>query len=265
MSTRTHNIALLTSILVIFFIYYFGSSSDNFYVVSDIVNILTAALAVFFGFIVVKKSDTNNIQGKALLFIFLAAVLWMLAESAWGYYEIGLGIQTPETTVADLLWYLGYFSVMIGFHYIWKIIRPTISKLRNYISFLVSTATFFISSVFVYYDTFSPERSLIDNIVINGYVVFDLTLIVVGILTILSFRGGNLAKPWAILAASIIIMLIPDFIYSKYINTFNPADLYTILWSIGYLLMAFSFHYYSHVLDDMKAHSKNRKNNRKNA
>lgn len=90
------------------------SQSDAIIAASDLSRILTVGAAAVISAIVVARQNVTGIFGRAYLALAVGLVLWLAAESTWGYYELVLQIERPFPSIADALWLSAYGP--IGFH-----------------------------------------------------------------------------------------------------------------------------------------------------
>jgi hypothetical protein len=106
--------ALVGAIIAINIIVLATSQSDAIVVTSDLSRILTVGAAAVISIIVVARQNVTGIFGRAYLALAAGLVLWVAAESTWGYYELVLQIERPFPSIADALWLSAYGP--IGFH-----------------------------------------------------------------------------------------------------------------------------------------------------
>ncbi|AIF84974.1 hypothetical protein NTE_02938 [Candidatus Nitrososphaera evergladensis SR1] len=107
-------VALVGAIIAINIIVLATSQSDAIVVTSDLSRILTVGAAAVISIIVVARQNVTGIFGRAYLALAAGLVLWVAAESTWGYYELVLQIERPFPSIADALWLSAYGP--IGFH-----------------------------------------------------------------------------------------------------------------------------------------------------
>lgn len=108
-------IALVVAIAAINLVVLAASSQpDALVTASDLSRILTVGAAAAISVVVVARQNVSGIFGRAYLALAAGLVLWLAAESTWGYYELVLHIERPFPSVADALWLSAYGP--IGFH-----------------------------------------------------------------------------------------------------------------------------------------------------
>jgi hypothetical protein len=107
-------IALVGTIVAINLIVLATSQSDAIVAASDVSRIMTVGAAAAISVMVVARQKVTGIFGRAYLALAAGLMLWLAAESVWGYYELVLKIERPFPSIADALWLSAYGP--IGFH-----------------------------------------------------------------------------------------------------------------------------------------------------
>jgi hypothetical protein len=80
----------------------------------DISRILAIGFAAILSLVVVGRQGIAGIFGRAYLAISVGIILWLMAETIWGYYEIVLQVEKPFPSLADAFWLAGYGP--LGYH-----------------------------------------------------------------------------------------------------------------------------------------------------
>jgi hypothetical protein len=81
---------------------------------ADLSRILAIGFAAALSLIVVGRQGIAGIFGRAYLAISAGIILWLIAETTWGYYELVLQVEKPFPSLADIFWLAGYGPV--GYH-----------------------------------------------------------------------------------------------------------------------------------------------------
>ena len=58
--------------------------------------------------ITVYRQKLDGLYGKTYGSLAIGLGLWFIAEIIWTYFELGLQINTPFPSIADLFWLVGY-------------------------------------------------------------------------------------------------------------------------------------------------------------
>ena len=70
---------------------------------------VTAAIALCAAIIVLfRQIRVHSQYSKTFGFLAVGVGLWFTAEIIWTYYQLGLGIETPFPSLADVFWLAGY-------------------------------------------------------------------------------------------------------------------------------------------------------------
>jgi uncharacterized membrane protein len=80
---------------------------------------LVSSVAV--SLITVMKLGLKSKEGRYYLSLCIGMVLWLIAESIWGYSQIILQIPMPYPSIADCFWLLGYAFLGYHFYYSFKV------------------------------------------------------------------------------------------------------------------------------------------------
>lgn len=233
---------------------------------SDIIEPLSALIAVGLASLVVHKQKLDGLIGKVYASLAIGLVLWFIAGVIWSYYQIVIGIEIPTLSPADALWLIGYVPFM---YYIFRMFRFFNRSPNRYDVIIVSIAAaiylIFIMDAVIEVSEFSTQNSFIKFLVSIAYPILDVILIVPAALMILDSarkdhdgrRGGKLVSiPWIFL--SFIIMTIADsgFVYSSNAGwTQGVIWIWTPFYISGYLVMAAGLFWHNRffIFDEKKA------------
>ena len=119
-SVRNNIICVLIGSIVFTSVLIILSPDDKKVILCDIIEPLAAAIAVGFSLLVIYRQKTDGLMGKAYTFLGVGLVLFLIAEIIWSYYEIGLKIENPFPSIADVLWLIGYGPL---FYFVFKMYR----------------------------------------------------------------------------------------------------------------------------------------------
>ena len=64
--------------------------------------------AAILSLVIVYRQGLDGLLGKAYAALAIGISFWFIAEMIWTYYQVGLGIESPFPSVADLFWLIGY-------------------------------------------------------------------------------------------------------------------------------------------------------------
>jgi hypothetical protein len=223
---------VFTSVLIIF------SPDDKKLILCDIIEPLAAAIAAGFSVLVIYKQKTDGLMGKAYTFLGVGLVLFLIAEIIWSYYEIGLEIENPFPSIADVLWLMGYGPL---FYFVFKMYRFFgASHSRTHQLFvLVAGAAFVMFLITGISETadFTTQVGITSFLISITYPILDTILLIPATLIILNPMKGELTSiPWIFLA--ILIMSIGDstFAYSSNVTAFQTTGW---IWNLFFITSYF--------------------------
>lgn len=200
----------------------------------------TSAGAFALAVTVAVRQGWSGLYGKAQAAFALAIGLWLAGELLWTYYELGLGIDTPFPSLADVAWLAGYGPAAYYLLKIYKFFgaghrRLTIGALLSTSAFVAYTA---ITIVLVSAD---PEGDALSLVVSLLYVAVDGLLIVPAILILSRLGKGKLTGvPWFLLSIAILVFAAGDvgFAYHSATDMGESDWVWDPLYNTTYIMMA---------------------------
>ncbi len=231
---------LIVSVVVPSLIILFSPNESKIFV-CDIIEPLSAAVAVGLSIVVIYRQKIDGLIGKAYASLAIGLALFLAAELIWSYYEIGLGVQSPFPSVADGLWLIGYGPL---FYYVFKMYGFFGGSHSKYQQILIlAGAVAFLSfpiggiSESANFKTPSGITSFLISV---AYPIFDVVLIVPSALIMLNSPKGELTSvPWIFLA--FLIMSLGDSIFA-YASNIPILQEFNWIWNLffisSYLVMA---------------------------
>lgn len=218
-------------------------------------NILTIAFPLFtviVSFLLVRKLGTSGLQARAVLFLFLGFLSWLIADILWMIFN------SAVVSPADIFYLLGYALVFVGIIYGVRLSSPDLfkNKLRGII-FLFIMALLIVGYFYFFPLSWDSEISVLENILTSGYIIADLLLIIPLILLCYSLFEGRLSRGWILIFLGTVISLAGDLWYAKnyalYEAGTNAIDL---VWYAGYLVWIYAMVEFRRAHEEMKEHLK---------
>ncbi|MGI0036730.1 MAG: hypothetical protein ACRD99_00040, partial [Nitrososphaera sp.] len=177
--------------------------SDTNYVYFDILRIGTIASATLLSIVVFGKQGSKGLFGRAYTALAVGLAMWLVAESAWGYYETVLGEESPFPSIADAFW-LGAYGGLL--YYVFSMYRFFGKGVKKYqmaavVGIIGGFAFFYLQSLISV--SLPPDGESMDEYIIPlaisvAYPVLDVILMVPAILIVLNSGKGQLTSiPWA--------------------------------------------------------------------
>lgn len=174
------------------------SGSDIEIFVGDLSRIGTISAAAILSLIVVVRQKTSGLFGRAYASLAASLLLWVVAESIWGYYELGLGVETPFPSIADAFWLSAYGP--LGYH-LFSTAKFFGKGVKKSTIVIVTTAAalflaFYVQAIAEIFALEGPEA--LPSLAISiAYPVLDVILIVPAVLMITNAGRGQLTSiPW---------------------------------------------------------------------
>ena len=228
----------ITSVIAISCTILFSSTEevDRIYI-GDIIEPLTAAIALGISSIVVYRQKLDGLFGKTYASLAIGLGLWFIAEVLWSFFEFGSDHETPSLLRADFFWLAGYGAfIYYGFSmYTFFGKRPSKRKVAMISIPCVLFMAYAIQLNISDYE-FSKQEDIVLFSLSNTYVALDLILIILAALLILSpgKKGQLTSIPWIFIAFLIIAIGDSGLGYTQ-----STEMLYThILYICGYIVMA---------------------------
>jgi hypothetical protein len=211
-----------------------GSEMET--LVSDISRIVTVGAAAALSLVVVARQKVGGLFGRAYASLAAGLILWVIAESIWGYYELGLGIETRVSSIADLFWISGYgpfaYHLFSTARFFGKGVKKSLVTLVSagatvFLVFYIQAATS-ISAV-------EGSEGFLTLAVAIAYPVLDTILIVPAILMITNAGRGQLTSiPW-IFVGCILLVVADSLLGIAAIGMSEPVFHITMTYNAAYL------------------------------
>ena len=200
---------------------------------------LVSSVAV--SLITVTKLGLKSKEGRYYLSLFIAMVLWLSAESIWGYSQIILQIGIPYPSTADFFWLLGYAFLGYHFYYSFKVWKQAKVIKRISIIIAVIVSTILIGSlIYLSLQTSADEEfDIVTTIVSVLYLVGNGVPLVPAIVIMWSLRRKDFLLLHRILLSSfIIINMLGDvgFAYHEILVDEDAFAQQEWLWPMVYLI-----------------------------
>jgi hypothetical protein len=234
---------------------------------------ITAGVALFSTVLLIYKQVKQRWKlkqssllstNRAFMFLSIAIALWFTAEILWTYYQLGLGIEVPFPSLADLFWLIGYAFLILHLYKILGILRNKNANSTPVKSLIIISAIlgvifgYILVLVYGFFDLRSfiifqnPEA--LGNIVLLAYPILDAIIIVPAISILWSLRKGERQfTHWILISSFIILSTIGDigFGYSNALGeeTANKEEwIWDTFFNAGYLSLAAALLWYNKFL-----------------
>lgn len=233
----------------------FTAGSDIETLVGDVSRIGTVSAAAVVSLVVVARQKVGGLFGRAYASLAAGLILWVIAESIWGYYELGLGVENPFPSVADAFWLAAYGP--IGYH-LYSTARFFGKGVKTSTIVIIGVAAamflaFYVQAI-VSASELEGSEALTSLAISLAYPVFDVLLIVPAVLIVTNAGRGQLTSiPWIFLGW--ILLVIADSLLGITAVTNFMGELFpiTMTYDAAYLsFMAGLIWYNRHFIFDEK-------------
>jgi hypothetical protein len=230
-------LGLIAAIVVINSAVFLTAGSNLETLVSDISRVGTISSAAILSMIVVARQKVSGLFGKAYAALAAGLILWVVAESTWAYYELGLGTETPFPSIADAFWLAAYGP--IGYH-LFSTARFFGKGVKKSMVIIVAVAAAmflaFYGQAIVSVSELEGAEALTALAISLAYPVFDVALIVPAVLIVTNAGRGQLTSiPWIFVGW--ILLVIADSLLGITAVTNFTGELFhiTMTYNAAYL------------------------------
>lgn len=249
-------LGLIATIAVVNGVVFFTAGSDMETVVSDASRIGTISAAAVLSLVVVARQKVSGLFGRAYAALAAGLILWVVAESTWGYYELGLGVETPFPSIADVFWLAAYGP--IGYH-LFSTARFFGKGVKKSTIIIVGVAAAmflaFYGQAIVSVSELEGSEALTALAISLAYPVFDALLIIPAVVIVTNAGRGQLTSiPWIFIGW--ILLVIADSLLGITAVTNFTGELYhiTMTYNAAYLCFMAGLIWYNRqfIFDEKK-------------
>jgi hypothetical protein len=210
---------------------------------------LSAALIVLF-----RQIRVHSQYSKTFGFLAVGVSLWFTAEIIWTYYQLGLGVETPFPSLADLFWLAGYAPLT---YHLYRIYTTVTMKVTDRDTMIVISSMVAAVLAFLLYLVFSiseQHQGVLELIINLAYPVLDAILLIPAIVILWSFRRGEPAYThWVMISLFIIFVTVADigFDYALAVDEDSASQqewIWDMFYNAGYLSIAGALFWYNRYL-----------------
>ena len=137
--------------------------------------------------------------------------MWFTAEIIWTYYQLGLGVETPFPSLADVFWLAGYAPLT---YHLYRIYTTVTMKVTDRDTMIVISSLVSAVLAFLLYLVFSisgQHQSVLELIINLAYPVLDAILLIPAIVILWSFRRSEPAYThWVMISLFIVFVTVAD-------------------------------------------------------
>jgi len=224
---------------IISFLFYFAESYLGYY---NIPNVITSGIVIYLIFFLIHRTGNSLLQmDRMQMFLLISFVCWFPAEAMYGYYSGVLKIDAYPS-IADIFYLAGHiFFIFL----LWSLNKKYKIELSIIISLLI---TFFLFAFYVLYITvfifnvYSFTGSFIDSILVFAYPIFDLIIVIGGVVYYFRERDISLNREylfWLLISACGFFFFVADVIFgiNDLFGHTEDYHLYDLFFNVGYLML----------------------------
>ena len=233
----------------------FLSSISTRVVYTNLTINVTAAIALSAAVIVLVRQIRGHSQySKTFGFLAVGVGLWFTAEIIWTYYQLGLGIETPFPSLADVFWLAGYAPLAYHLYRIYNTVTRKIAGGDTLVVLSAIVATILAFLLYLIFSISGQHQGVLELIINLAYPVLDAILLIPAIVILWSFRKGEPAYThWVMISLFIIFVAVADigFDYALAVDEDSASQqewVWDMFYNAGYLSIAGALFLYNRYL-----------------
>lgn len=221
------SIGLFAAFMCIAFLFGYTSNVN----IERFFTITTPLFPICFGILAIIFFKGSS-QGKSAFFMTLTFCFWFVGDILWYFF-----LDEAVLSIADIFYLSAYALFLIGVIIAIRLVNESFFREKKVPLIIGLIAAFFIYNYFfpVVWDS---STSVIENIVISGYVLADFILLSAILLLIYSVMSGKFAAPWIAIGIGALLTWIGDIIYALDVENYISGMPLDLTWNLGYLFFA---------------------------
>lgn len=203
---------ILTNLLIVF------TQGENRLFYSNWTINITAAVAFAFAIIAAYRQKAEEPYGKTYASLAIGLGLWLVAELIWTYFELGLQIDTPYPSLADVFWFVAYGFLAYPLYRIYKFMsKETVrSTAVIVVSIIIAIALGYLVNLTINVSeiSYSQKQQSEDTILLLvsiAYPILDAVLVVPAVSVLWVVRTVQPSYThWMLLSLSMLFFAVAD-------------------------------------------------------
>jgi hypothetical protein len=173
----------------------------------------------------------------------ISMLLWAIGELTWAVYYFS-NVPVPYPSISDYSYLGGYVTLLLGLSAYFKSFSSALTKRRLAIALSTTVSCAVIIFELVLPTEFAGNPSFLTVIDDQIYLIMDMALLSLTVLSVAIFSGGTMARWWTVLAAGFAMEIIGDevFFFLNANGTYYNGALSDPIYVMGYLLIALAFY-----------------------
>jgi len=185
-------------------------------ILANTLNTAAASLGAVLLLAASTRFDRGLVQRRAWLLLGSGMTLWAIAELVWAYLQIVIGQGVPYPSPADMIWSIGFIPLILGLSAGHRSLGVRLSNRQRvltvlvYVLLLAALAIGLLGPMYV--DL--PPASWPEAVIGAGYLVGDLTLAFIAMLSLAVLWNGLIGRPWPPIAVGLLLFAISDTVFA---------------------------------------------------
>ena len=248
-------ILTLVGFIILVNAFIFLSSTSTRVIYTNLTINVTAAIALCAAIMVLFRQIRMHSQySKTFGFLVVGLGLWFTAELIWAYYQLGLGIETPFPSLADVFWLAGYAPLTYHLYRIYTTVTKKVTDRDTMIVISLLVAAVLAFLLYLVFSISGQHQSVLELIINLAYPVLDAILLIPAIVILWSFRRSEPAYThWVMISLFIVFVTVADigFDYALAVDEDSASQqewIWDMFYNAGYLSIAGALFWYNRYL-----------------
>ncbi|MDP1808155.1 MAG: hypothetical protein Q8L35_01285 [Actinomycetota bacterium] len=205
----------------------------------DTMPVIAAAGALAATLLAASSFRPGEPHKKVWQLLAIGLLFYLLGELSWWIGEVVLEQKVPYPSIADVFWLAGYFPFFAGFVLNFRHLDIKLEWRSIALWFLPLGVIAATSFYFIFLPVLAGKIPALEKFLDLAYPIEDILLLAAAFLTLTGLSYGVLNRPWKLIVAGFILMLIADLLYSylSFIGLYRTGSFTDLAWVAGYLLI----------------------------
>jgi hypothetical protein len=185
-------------------------------ILTDVLSVAFAVLASTLALRASRMFEPGVPARRVWLLLGVGMSTWTAAELLWAYYRIVLDQAVPFPSVADILWALGYITVLVTLWLQYRALGVGLSPRLKLTVLAIYSVMLAIIFVFLLWPILAePGQVPTIEILLSAYsLIGDVIMAFIATLSLLVLWKGVVGRPWQYIVISILLVVIADLAFS---------------------------------------------------
>jgi hypothetical protein len=182
--------------------------------------------------------------GGVNLGLFLAVFLWFIGELTWAIYKVGLGVDLPYPSYADLFYLAAYGPAIVASYAFILVFRECLTELKAALSIITGLLIVGLTYVLLLDPIMNSSTDLLTRAFDIAYPTLDAVLLILAVTMVMVFEGSRIATSWVYVSTGVLLTALADiaFILGTVEGWYFSGHPIELLWFWAYVAMALGFY-----------------------